>query len=50
MYIIVSRRNGAKSLDLIHKYTNSKLMFDLVKVAAKSQTHFLKDLSSRIII
>jgi hypothetical protein len=33
---------GAKSLDLMHKYTNSKLMFDLVKVAAKSQTHFLK--------
>jgi hypothetical protein len=32
---------GAKSLDLIHKYTNSKLMFDLVKVAAKSQTMYL---------
>jgi len=40
---------GAKSLDLIHKYTHSKLIFGLVKVAGKIQTHFLKDLSSSII-
>jgi hypothetical protein len=40
---------GATSLDLIHKYTNSQLIFDLVKVAAKTQTHFLKDLLSSII-
>ena len=40
---------GAKSLDLIHKYTNSILIFDLVKVAAKTQTHFLKYLLSTII-
>jgi hypothetical protein len=33
---------GAKSLDLIHKYTNSKLIFDLVGVDSKTQTHFLK--------
>jgi hypothetical protein len=37
---------GAKSLDLMHKYTNSKLIFDLVKVASKTQTHFQKDLCS----
>jgi hypothetical protein len=29
---------GPKSLDLIHKYTNSQLIFDLVKVAAKTKT------------
>ena len=37
------------SFVLIHKYTNSQLIFDLVKVAAKTQTHFLKDMSSSII-
>jgi hypothetical protein len=40
---------GAKSLDLIHKYTNSQLMFDLVKVVSKTQTHFIKDLLLSII-
>jgi len=40
---------GEKSVDLIHKYTNPQLIFHLVKVAAKTQTHFLKDLSSNII-
>jgi len=40
---------GAKSLDLIHKYTNSRLIVYLVNVAAKTQTHFLKGLSSSII-
>ena len=40
---------GAESLDLIHKYTKPKLMFDLVKVAAKTQAHYPKDLSSIII-
>jgi hypothetical protein len=27
---------GAISVDLIHKYTNPQLIFDLVKVAAKT--------------
>jgi len=50
MYIIGNRRNGGKIFRPKNWYTNYKLMFDLVKVAAKSQTHFLKDLWSRIII
>jgi hypothetical protein len=45
MYIIGNRRNWGKILDLIHKYTNSQLIFDLVKVAAKTQTHFLTDVA-----
>jgi len=40
---------GAKSLDLIHKYTNPQIIFELVKVAAKTQPHVLIDLSSSII-
>ena len=41
---------GAKSLELIHKYTNLQLIFDFAQVAAKTpQTHFQKDLSSSII-
>jgi len=39
---------GEQSLDLIHKYTDTQIIFDLVKVAAKIQTHFLKDFSSSI--
>ena len=38
---------GTKSLNLMQKYMNSQLNFDLVNVAPKTLTHFLKDLSSR---
>ena len=31
---------GAKSLNLMHKYMNSQLKFDLVNVATKTLTHF----------
>jgi hypothetical protein len=36
---------GTKSLDLIHKYTNPQLIFDLVKVVSKTQT-----LSKRFVV
>jgi hypothetical protein len=31
---------GEKSLNLMHKYMNSQLKFDLVDVATKTLTHF----------